>query len=77
MKDNLILDVENLLCKKEVILSKDEILRVALFAIQHGIVKLSLCENGNFFSHIGDYEHGRIVFDNTDSSIIINNDFLL
>ena len=40
MKNNLILDVKNLLCKKEVILSKDEILQVALFAIQNGIVKI-------------------------------------
>jgi len=73
MKDNLILDVENLLCKKEVILSKDEILRVALFAIQHGIVKLSLCENGEF-TNIGDYEPARVVFDNTGSFIQIMHD---
>jgi len=40
MKNNLILDVENLLCKKEVILSKNEIVKVTLFAIQNGIVKV-------------------------------------
>jgi hypothetical protein len=71
MKNNLILDVENLLCKKEVILSKDEILQVALFAIQNSILKLSICENGEH-SNIGELENGyKVVFDNTDSFITV------
>ena len=73
MKNNLILDVENLLCKKEVILSKDEIVQVALFAIQNGILKLSLFENADF-TNIGYYEIGKIVFDDTDSFISLAHD---
>ncbi len=72
MKNNLILDVENLLCKKEVILSKDEILQVALFAIQNGILKLSLFENEDFTS-FGIYENSKIVFDDTKSFLIVSN----
>ena len=75
MKNNLILDVENLLCKKEVILSKNEILQVALFAIQNGIVKFELMnfENQNICfsqSHLTNHQR-RIHFNDTDTYINI------
>jgi len=75
MKNNLILDVKNLLCKKEVILSKDEILQVALFAIQNGIVKFELMdfENKNICfsqSHLANHQR-RIHFNDTDTYINI------
>jgi len=75
MKNNLILDVENLLCKKEVILSKDEILQVALFAIQNEILKFELMdfENQNIcFSQSNLANHKkRIHFNDTDTYINI------
>ena len=71
MKNNLIIDVDNLLCKKEVILSKEDIVQVALFAIQSNILKLSIFEDGDY-SNIGELENGyKVIFDNTDSFITI------
>jgi len=71
MKNNLIIDVDNLLCKKEVILSKEDIIQVALFALQNNILKLSIFQDGDY-SNIGEFENGyKIVFDNTDSFIMV------
>lgn len=41
MNNRITFDVENLLCKKEVVLSKDEINKIVLFAIKNKIVDVT------------------------------------
>ena len=72
MANDLILDVENLLCKKEVILSQDEIVKVALFAIQNGIIKLSICEESSDCFGPGEMVNGyKVVFNETENFVTV------
>jgi pyridoxine 5'-phosphate synthase PdxJ len=46
-KDTLTLDINNLLCSKQVTISKDEIIKITLFAIQNKLVNIMVHQNNN------------------------------
>jgi hypothetical protein len=53
-KDKLILDINNLLCKKEVIIGQEEIIKITLFAIKNKLIDIQLWQNNHKNSSVDD-----------------------
>ena len=62
-KDTLTLDINNLFCSKEVTISKEEIVKITLFAIQNKLVDIMIHQHNNT-EHL------------TDTGVKINDDML-
>lgn len=62
-KSTLTLDINNLLCSKKVIIDKEEIVKITLFAIEHKLVDIMIHQN-NCTEHL------------TNEKTVINTDIL-